>query len=249
MDDMRKLFFAFFIFLSISCFAQADTSKWLRAFPITDYMVDINDTVKLVQVQMPEGYRLKDKQLGIIWGLYDGSKEATVQKGYGKCNLIKENYYYFTISNNTSGLPLKKGDLLYTFMEKTAIYYGQIPKLASHFIRLQDVYEAPLFDRYNIFSNWTEADEKKLIDSMVADIKFTGKYFIENNPSMDKLISSGDYQGKKTLYVMADCKPGDVMKFLDYVIARPRLYAGKDWKISEIFATWLSEGAPTVIKD
>jgi hypothetical protein len=88
-----------------------------------------------------------------------------------------------------------------------------------------------------------------VIDSIVADIKFTGNYFIENNPAIDKPINSGDYKGKKTLYVMSECGPGDVIKFLDYVIARPRLYAGREWKVSEIFATWLSEGAPTVIKD
>lgn len=246
---MRKLIFLFLLFLSTGSFAQTDTSKWLRAFSITDYMVDISDSIKLVQVEMPAGYALKDKQLGIIWGVYDGSRDAAVQKGYGKCNLIKGNFYYFTVSNNASGQPLKKGDLIYTMMDKTSIYYGQVPKLASHFIRLQNVYEEPLFDRYNIFSYWTETDEKKLIDSMVADIQFTGKYFIENNPSMDKSINSGDYKGKKALHVMADCKQDDVKKFLDYVIARPRLYAGRDWKIAEIFATWLSEGAPTVIKD
>ena len=246
---MRKLFFLVFLFLSANCFAQADTSKWLRAFPVTDYMVDLNDTTKVVQVQLPEGFSIKEKQLGVIWGVYDESKASAVQKGYGKCNLIKGDYYYFTISNNTSGLPVKKDDLLYTFMDKTAIYYGQVPKLALHFIRLQSVYEGPLFDRYNIFSSWSERDEKNLIDSLVADIKFTGKYFIENNPTMDKPITSGEYKGKKTFYVMNECEASDVTKFLDYMIARPRLYAGRDWKVSEIFATWLSEGAPTVNMD
>ncbi len=47
---------------------------------------------------------------------------------------------------------IKAGDLLYTFMEKTAIYYGQIPKLSAHFIQLQNVYEIPLYDRYLIFN-------------------------------------------------------------------------------------------------
>ncbi len=246
---MRKLIFVYCILLSVRCFAQTDTSKWLRAFPITDYMVDLNDSTKVVQIQMRDGLSLKDKQLGIIWGVYNSTRDEAVQKGYGKCNLIKSDFYYFTIGHNESGLTLKKGDLLYTFMDKTNIYRGRIPQLASHFIRLQDVYEQPLFDRYNVFEYWTESDEKKMIDSMAADIKFTGNYFIENNPSIDKPINSGDYKGKKTLYVMAECKAQDVVKFLDYVIARPRLYAGRDWKMSEIFATWLSEGAPTVIND
>lgn len=246
---MRYVFFLGFLFLRLACFSQADTSKWLRAFPITDYIVDLTDSSKVVQVQLPDGHTFKEKQLGLLWGVYNGSKEDAVEKGYGKCNLIKADYNYFTIGNNKSGLPIKKGDLLYVLMEKTTIYYGRIPQIAAHFIRLQDVYETPFFDRYNIFGYWDEAMEKQLIDSMVADIRFTGEYFIENNPSLDKPIHSGEYKGQKTLYVMAECQPADLVKFLDYVIARPRLYAGRDWKVSEVFATWLSEGAPIVIKD
>jgi hypothetical protein len=244
---MRKLIIVFSGLLSLPCLAQDDTVKWLRAFPITDYMVELNDSTKIVQLEMPDAVVLKEKQPGIIYGVYNGSKEETVQKGYGKCHLIKGNYYYFTIGHNTSGLALKKGDLLYTLMDKTAVFYGRIPKLAAHFIRLQNVYETALFDRYTVFSGWTEKEEKNIIDSMVADVRFTGRYFIENNPAMDVPITSGEYKGKKTLHVMTEARPADMIKFLDYMIARPRLYAGREWKISEIFATWLSEGAPTVV--
>jgi hypothetical protein len=212
---MRRLIFPVLAFLSIQSQAQTDTATWLRAFPITDYMVALNDSTKVVQLEMPDGLVIKEKQLGMLYGVYNGSRDKAVQKGYGRCHLIKGNYYYFAIGHNTSGLSLEKGDLVYTMMDKTPIYYGRIPKIAAHFIRLQNVYETPLFDRYTIFSNWTEKDEKNIVDSMVADIRFTGKYFSENN----------------------------------YMIARPRLYAGREWKIAELFATWLSEGAPTVLKD
>jgi hypothetical protein len=246
---MRKLIFPVVVFLSCQSQAQTDTTKWLRAFPITDYMVELDDSTKVVQVEMPDGHVLKEKQPGFIYGVYNGSKDKAVQRGYGRCHLIKSNYYYFSITLNKSGLPLEKGDLLYTMMDITPVYYGRIPKIAAHFIRLQNVYEAPLFDRYSVFSNWTEKDEKNIVDSMVVDIRFTGKHFSENDPSMDVLITSGEHKGKKTFYMMMQTNPVLVHQFLDYVIARPRLYAGKEWKISEIFATWLSEGAPTVVKD
>jgi hypothetical protein len=83
---------------------------------------------------------------------------------------------------------------------------------------------------------------------MVKDIRFTGKYFQENNPSMDKLITKGTFKEKKVLSVMAACLPEYVRNFMDYVIARPRLYAGKQWKLSEVFATWAAEGAPEIVK-
>jgi hypothetical protein len=110
------------------------------------------------------------------------------------------------------------------------------------------VYEEPFFDRYLIFDKWKEENELSLLDSLVKDIQFTGNYFMQNDPSMDKLINSGSYKGQKVFTVMANCKTDDVKELIDYMLARPRLYAGRSWKISEIFATWASEGAPKVIK-
>ena len=48
---------------------------------------------------------------------------------------------------------------------------------------------------------------------------------------------------------MTECKPEDIKDFFGYVITHPLLYAGNKWKVSEIFATWLSEGAPVVIAE
>ena len=245
---MHKFILGALLISSLHSPAQTDTSKWLRAFPITDYMVDLNDSVKLVQLEMPDGITLKDKQLGLLRGVYGEAKSDTSEKGYGRCNLIKKQFYYFSIGHNKSGVAAKAGDLIYTLMDKTNIYYGQLPKLASHFIQLQTVYDVPLYDRYLIFNNWTKEKENALIDSMMVDIKFTGNYFMENNPSMDVLVKTGQFKGQKTLSVMANCQLQYVKDFLDYVIVRPRLYAGRQWKISEVFATWVSEGAPTVLK-
>jgi hypothetical protein len=245
---MHRLLLFCSLLLSGNCFSQKDSTKWLRAFPITSYMVDLNDSVKVVQLELPEGLTIKDKQLGMLYGVYKDSHTDTVQKGYGRCQLIKGNFYYFSIGNNKSGTALKEGDLVYTFMDKTDIHYGQIAKLAGHFIRLQDVYDNNFYDRYTIFSNWTGSNEETAIDSMMKDIRFTGQYFLENDPSMDKPIPSGKFKGRRILQVMKECSYSDVTDFFDYIIARPRLYAGREWKLSEIFATWLANSAPTVIK-
>ena len=167
-----------------------------------------------------------------------------MEKGYGRCNLIKGDYYYFTIGNNKSGKPFKAGDLLYTMIEKTGIYYGKVAQVAGHLVRLLSVYDVHFYEPAAVFSNWNKQQELAAIDSFVADIRFTGKYFLEHDPSMDKNITTGIFKGKTTLHVMADCQSSYVTDFLGYMIAHPRLYAGRDWKVSEIFATWLSEGAP-----
>jgi hypothetical protein len=245
---MRLILSLSFFLITFISSAQADTARRLRGFPITDYIVELNDSTRLVQLDLPAGLTIPEKQLGILRGIYDGTNYDTAMKGYGRCHLIKGNFYYFTIGHNNSGYPIKAGDLLYTFMPAAAIYNGKIPLLADFFIELQNVYEIPFYDRYLIFRDWTSGDERNAIDSMTADIRFTGNYFTQNNPSMDKPIHSGDFKGQKVLGVMTGCTSSTVEQFLEYIIARPRLYAGKKWKISEIFATWLMNGAPTVKK-
>jgi hypothetical protein len=247
---MRFRLLSCFLLSVFTTHAQpTDTSKWLRAFPITGYIVDGNDSTKIVQLEMPENITLKEKTLGLLYGVYNTSKEEAVEKGYGRCQLIKGNYHYFAITNNKSGQPIKGGDIIYTLLPKTTIYYGYIPKLAGHFIRLTDVYDSAFYDRYFVFNNWTDNDDGDAIMAMLKDIQFTGGYFRENNAAMDVLIKSGDYKGQTTFNLMIDCTPKMLEDFFEYIFVRPRNYAGREWKVSEIFATWLSEGAPTLVKE
>jgi hypothetical protein len=245
---MKSSFFALVFLISIKSIAQPDTSRWLRAFPITDYMVDLNDSTKVVQVHLADGTVIADKQLGLLKGIYRDSDADTGLLGFGRCNLVKGEYYYFSIKRRQGMRAPAAGDLIYTFMPKSPVYYGRAVKLASHFIGFKNVYNKTLVDRYDIFYRWTEKDERTLIDSLVSDIHFTGDYFLQNNPSMNVEIKSGPFKGKMVLQAMTTASRDDVTAFLDYMIAKPRLYAGQEWKIAEVFATWLNEGAPTAIR-
>lgn len=245
----KTVVIAFLLLCSSLCFAQADTSKLLRAFPITNYLIELNDSIKVIQLHLPDGPAIKDKQIGLLRGVYNNIHSDTSMIGVGRCHLIKGDYYYFSINHKASGRIPKVNDLLYTFVDRPAIYNGRIVKIAAHYIGMQNVYETSLFDRYQIFQNWKANDEQACIDSMRTDIQFTGDYFLNNNPSMNVKVTDGKYKGQMVLNLMIKCVNEDVKDFLDYIIARPRLYAGREWKISETFATWLSEGAPTVIKE
>ncbi len=245
---MRNLFLPLWLFFSAGVAAQTDTIKHLRAFPITDYILRLDDSTDLVQLRMPEEHPVSMHQLGLMRGTYRDAHTDTVEKGYGRCYLVKGEYYYFAIRRKKGGVELKEGDLLYTFMPGKNIYDGRIPRLAAHFIQLQDVYEERFYDRYTVFLGWTRQEEEHLLDFMVRDIQMTGAYFLEQDPSMNIMIEKGAFKGKKVLDLMKDCHPAWVTDFMDYVIVRPRLYAGRQWKISEVFATWLTEGAPTVAR-
>ena len=80
---------------------------------------------------------------------------------------------------------------------------------------------------------------------MVADIRTTGQAMVDKQPEQNKVIQSGNYAGKKVFNTMQTIKENDIESFLKYVIARPKIYAGNTWKISEVFATWMVDGAPT----
>lgn len=247
---LRQLLVALFLSISFQLFSQTDTSStWVRAFPVTDYMVDLNDSVKVVQVHLYEGTSIAEKQIGLMKGIYRDKNSDTVTIGAGRCYLIKGEYYYFTINYKESGVIPREGDLIYTLVKKTDAYQGQLLRLASFFIGLQNVYEGRLFDRYTIFQKWTKQDEEAALDSMIRDIHFTGDYFLKNNPEMNVKITGGKFKDKMVLDVMKTCQLKDLTDFFDYMIARPNLYAGQQWKISEIFATWLSSSAPTVMKE
>ena len=212
--------------------------KWLRAFPITGYMVDLDDSTKVVQLEMPEGFVIPDRELAVAYGVYRDSSSEITTKGYGRCHLIKGVYHYFSIRHNRSPEPLQAGDLLYMFLDSTPIHFGRVPQLAAHFIRLQNVYEDPFYDRYLVFNKWTQEDEEAMMDSLVADIRFTGDYMTENNSVQDVPISEGRFAGQSVFRVMSGCRKDDLLDFLDFMLENPRKYAGNTWKITEVFATW-----------
>src|SRR6266542_2885579 len=135
---MNKLLLLLFFFFSMKSFGRKDTTKWVRAFPITDYMMDVADSIKVVQVHLPDGVTIAEKQVGLLKGMYRDKHSDTMTIGAGRCNLIKGNYYYFTINYKQSGKLPREGDLLFTFMDKTPVYGGNIIPLASYYIGLQN---------------------------------------------------------------------------------------------------------------
>ena len=56
--------------------------------------------------------------------------------------------------------------------------------------------------------------------------------------------ASGFYAGQKIYDIMSNVTKDDVAIFLGFVKAFPGKYIGKEWKVSETFATWLINNAP-----
>lgn len=243
---MKRMLLPLLCLLFLRATAQPDDG-YARAFPITDYVMDLNDSTFLVQLYLPKGPQLREKEMGLLQGRYNDKPADTGRLGGGRCQLIKKDYYYFSISHKTGARKPVAGDLLYVMQPSTSAYRKLLGKLATHYIELDNVYDEPFYDRDAILTTWTAENEKAAIDSMVNDVHFTGDYFLKNNPDQNILITSGDYTGKKVLDVMIKATAKDLTDFLSYLTVRPALYAGRQWKVTEVFATWLTNGAPRPI--
>ncbi|MEI9958991.1 MAG: hypothetical protein WDM90_22360 [Ferruginibacter sp.] len=236
-------------FFVLHAIAQDETKKDLFGFTITNYIVSPNDSFVIVQVEMPETPKnvLEMKKIGQLRRNYTNAADDTASIGIGKCQLIKGNYYYFGLRlSNKNNLP-KENDLLYVFTDYPATYKGRIYGLIRNAIYLTHVTENKFYE----FGDAALLDEKKensLIDSLVADIKYTATEMLQQNNNQDQIIKGGIFDGKKLFAAMQNITSANVKLFLDYVIARPKKYAGNNWKVSETIATWMINETPAVVK-
>ncbi len=248
---MKRLLLCIFLTAVVhtAATAQTDSTDVVMAFRITDYMLHSGDTTTIVQVSIPPVWpvRIKDKQPGIIKALWnDNATYDTAIKASGRCQLIKGDYYYFGM-RHSKDKTLQQGDLLYTRCRVPVKHKGLLFLTGLHAISYTRVTEEQFYYGVDIFT-MDENREEALLDSMVADIRYTGKAMQEQMPDGNLLISEGDYKGKNIFGSMQEASKEELKEFLRYMVARPAKYAGHVWKISEIFATWVHSGAPRIMK-
>jgi hypothetical protein len=175
---------------------------------------------------------------------YENGNLDTTLIGWGRCNLIKGDYYYFSVHKYSNEEP-EEGDLLYTKCKTLPFYKSLLFDVNSHAINLTTVYEDQFYHAADLFQ-LNAQKEKILLDSMVADIHFTGTEMKKQMPDQNQLVKGGLFDGKKIFEAMETTSRKELEEFLKYVIARPVKYAGNTWKLSEIFATWVINKSPQV---
>jgi hypothetical protein len=248
---LRFIFLLLCVILSSNqLHAQKDSTDKIFAFKITGYIKAQNDSIVIVQVLKPASLpvAILDKQLAVLNHCYkSGTRLDTAMIGWGRCNLIKGEYYYF-------GIRLKKlqqaseGDLLYAKVKVPFVYDGLLLNVMNHAIGFTNVFGGNMVPSNSVFTN-TKMDELRLLDSMVNDIHFTGSEMLKQMPEQNRVVKGGIYDGKKLFDAMQAVTRNELELFLKYIIARPKNYAGNSWKISEIFATWMDGSTPTVVEN
>ncbi len=235
----------FIVFSSNRLQAQTDSVDKVFAFKITDYMKPLNDSSTVVQVLKPASVpvNIRMKQLATLYHCYKaGSNLDTAMIGWGRCQLIKGEYYYFAINLNKNQRPAE-GDLIYMMLKLPYVYDGLLLNIMNRAMQFTNVYGDPFMNSDAIFTN-TKKDELIVLDSMVNDIRFTGGAMLQRTPEQNVMIKGGIYNGKKLLEAMQTVKREELELFFKYINARPKNYAGNTWKITEIFATWMNSSTP-----
>jgi hypothetical protein len=247
---MSRIFYSLlFLLLSHAGNAQKDSMDAFFTFRIADYMVKLDDSTTVVQVAVPESWplRISEKQMGVLKYRYETGKEYdTAMIGYGRCYLIKTEWHYFAIKRYHDRSP-QQGDLLVTKCKLPKTYTGLLFNLVRNGISLTKVDELPFYNSTEVFY-FGPATEQSYLDSMAADIRYTGKAMMEQSDGQDQTIAGGIYDGKKLFAMMQVITKKDVEKFLKYAAARPAKYAGNVWKVSELFATWMVSKTPEVVE-
>jgi len=195
-------------------------------------------------VARPANVHFSKNQVFVCKAVYKNNDGDTVTKGAGAIAQILDREIACEINEKDIQPGPLKGDLCYFLVDKNESRKDVFYKLARFAIDFVSVTDTVLFDSKNCLGNWNETNSNELLRLFKKDIHFTGTAMLQQNDSQQQRITGGAFDGKPLFDAMQEITEADVMNFLKYVWARPAKYAGKSWRISEVFATWMTSGTP-----
>ncbi len=128
-------------------------------------------------------------------------------------------------------------------IEDRSVFFSFV-QLAINFL---DVDDEPIFHRNMVLYDDGPALRDSLVADLLAAVHETADLIqpmVIDNPQWDIDIEGGRFAGSKMIDAMAQSNAEDVYNFLRFVDSFPGKYLGKDWRISETYATWLINDAP-----
>jgi hypothetical protein len=245
---MKKIIFLLLLVLSGKAFSQ-DSLTRVFAFPAMSNVDIVNDsTIVGIILDAPYSNGMTSRKPCAIMGIYRNAAPDTAQlaKGryYGKAG---RNEHYFLVQPSANK-KIQEGDLVYIVIKVPNRPVTHLYKLVQFHTYLTTVNDSLFYDFNNIVTNWDDQKEQQLKEKMVEDIVFTGKAMQEQNDGQGVIIKGGIFDGQPLFDAMQKINVSHLDKFLKYMIARPANYRGHEWKVSEIFATWMVSKTPQVVE-
>lgn len=243
---MKKYLFSF---LYLAChFVVAQNQKIAFVnFPVASFELQnpahiLSDkNVYIADIELNGFYEFEEKAGGKVFSLAENGEklrnnfigEAAIHKRF-------ENKMRLKVTTE-KGISLQIGDLI----QLPIIIPNEPNTLAFDLFRfhinLLNSYSDKLFN-CEAWVNYDEETEKLLIQTLADEVRYYGGEMRGKMPS--QILENGRYKDMDMFDAMVRTSADDMHSFLNFIRSYPAHYAGQDWKIAEIYATWLTHNTP-----
>lgn len=231
--------------LSFSQNNSLTENRVVVCFSITEDPIQLPNNKWEVRFIKNKIFDLKTNQTFIVKGIFENNVKDSVTVGEGIIKLILGNKIVAHILNIRERAP-KKNDIVCLLSNNSFNRNDILFNLSRYAISFLDVEEKNIVSPNFVFEKWNDSKEDSIINEMKEDIIYTAKKMIEASDNQNIKIAKGNFEGKMLFDAMQQITNLDVKKFLRFAYYKKHLYWGKQWKISETFATWLINGAITI---
>lgn len=241
---MKLLFIL--LFFSFCAIAQpAKTKRQLVALVINAEPTKVKDRYILL-TDKPASIVLQPGQTFVLRSAWQQTGDSVENIGEGTFNRLQEDLPILN-AKVKDGKMVKQGDVaIFLVPLKQAGRDSIIFKLARFAINFTTVQDSSFYNRNTVLKQPSLFSVTRMAKAMAADIGLTATEMLRQNDGQDQEITSGSYKGQRLFAAMQKVTEKDVLPFLLYVYARPDKYMAHTFKVSEAFATWMVNGAPTI---
>ncbi len=197
--------------------------------------------IYIAEIELNGFYEFEEKAGGKVFALAEnGQNNRKTFVGVASIHRKKENRLSLKITTE-KGISLQIGDLI----QMPTIVPNEANTLAYDLFRFRinflNSYDDKLFNCEE-WSTYHAETEIALIQTLADEVRFYGGEMRGKMPSQP--LKGGKYQDLDMFDAMVRTSAEDMRNFLHFIRSYPAHYAGQDWKIAEIYVTWLTHDMP-----
>lgn len=114
--------------------------------------------------------------------------------------------------------------------------------LARRRVEMADIRDRLFFDCEDALLSPDSTRLGRVVQAMLADIRFVADAMLDQG-RISATIDAGAFKGMSVYQAMEESDAEDVERFLGNVAENVDRYAGRRWKLTAIYASWLALGA------
>jgi len=224
--------------------AQQTTTRQLVALTIVEQPDPTAEGKYYLIVDKPDIVKVNPNQTFLLQSAWHKEGDSIVSIGAGIVVLINDKTLELR-STVYPGKIVQEGDMALFLVplekptEDTLFY-----KFARLGIIFSSIEDTVFYDRSRLLENAAAYPTKLMLTTMMNDIKHTADALIKIKSKINQEIKSGPYKGQMLFTVMQKVTADAVLQFILYVYMHPDKYKAHQWRVSETFATWATNGAP-----